>query len=239
MIKIGLDPGHGGSSSGTYSINTAKDGLFEKDFALDLCKRIHERLVEHGFKTVLTREKDIHPGDTSKRAQFCIKEKCDYAVSIHFNGFKNESASGTEIFVPHGEKYGNIETGYQIYLSKFFKLRTPFARANSYYDRNNIFDKKLNLSTKRFEAFSSKKDYFAFIRTCWESGLSADLLEICFLTNPEDFKTYTEKTDEIADAVARSIIEGFGKKWSPKLQNSEKIKPKIGRLRQNKIDVIR
>ena len=27
---IGLDAGHGGSSTGTYSVNTVKDGLFEK-----------------------------------------------------------------------------------------------------------------------------------------------------------------------------------------------------------------
>ena len=239
MFKIGLDPGHGGSSSGTYSINTDKDGLFEKDYALDLCLKIETILNEHGFETVLTRRTDINPGNVSKRAQICIDAKCDYAVSIHFNGFGTESANGTEVFVPYAEKYGNIEAGYQKYLSEYFKLRAPFARSSSYYDRNNIFDKKLNLSTKRFDAYDNQKDYFGFIRTAWENGLSADLLEVCFLTNPGDFKTYTEKTDEIASVIARSIIEGFGKKWEPKLAPSEKIEPKIKRLWKNRIDVIK
>ena len=239
MFKIGLDPGHGGSSSGTYSINTDKDGLFEKDYALDLCLKIEKILNEHGFETVLTRRTDINPGNVSKRAQICIDAKCDYAVSIHFNGFGTESANGTEVFVPYAEKYGNIEAGYQKYLSEYFKLRAPFARSSSYYDRNNIFDKKLNLSTKRFDAYDNQKDYFGFIRTAWENGLSADLLEVCFLTNPGDFKTYTEKTDEIASVIARSIIEGFGKKWEPKLAPSEKIEPKIKRLWKNRIDVIK
>ncbi len=27
--KMGIDAGHGGSSSGTYSVNSVKDGLFE------------------------------------------------------------------------------------------------------------------------------------------------------------------------------------------------------------------
>ena len=43
--------------------------------------------------------------------------------------------------------------------------------------------------------------------------LSADLLEVCFLTNAEDFKTYTEHKVEIADAIARSIVEGFKKTY--------------------------
>ena len=58
MPVIGLDAGHGGESSGTYSVNTANDGLFEKDFTLELVKAINSRLVEHGFKTVLTRTAD-------------------------------------------------------------------------------------------------------------------------------------------------------------------------------------
>ena len=32
---IGIDAGHGGDSSGTYTCNTVNDGLFEKDFALE------------------------------------------------------------------------------------------------------------------------------------------------------------------------------------------------------------
>lgn len=217
MITIGLDAGHGGSSSGTYSVNTPNDGLFEKDFALDLTKKVNARLVEHGFKTVLTRTTDINPGNVSKRAQICVNAKCDYAVSIHFNGFGSESANGTEVFVPYGETAAGIEAGYKKYLGIFFRERAPFARSNNYYNRNETFDKKLNPVTRRFDAVSDKKDYFGFIRTCWENGVSADLLEVCFLTNPNDFKTYTEKTDEIADAIARSIVEGFKQEWRPKL----------------------
>lgn len=237
MKIIGLDPGHGGDSSGTYSINTGKDGLFEKDFALDLCLRIEKILNEHGFKTVLTRRTDVNPGNVRERAR--LLKGCDYAVSIHFNGFEKESANGTEVFVPYAEKFGDIEAGYQKYLGKLFKLREPFARSSSYYNRNDIFDKKLNPETKRFEAFDNQKDYFGFIRTAWENGLSADLLEVCFLTNKKDFEMYTENVDLVASDIARSIIEGFGKEWKPKLAPSEKIIPKIGRLRTNRIDVIK
>lgn len=223
MPIIGLDAGHGGNSSGTYSVNTVKDGLFEKDYALELVKKIDSKLVEHGFKTVLTRTADINPGNVSRRAQICADAKCDYAVSIHFNGFENKSANGTEVFVPYGEEFANIEAGYKTALAKFFKERAPFARSNSYYDRNAVFDKKLNIVTKRFDAAANEKDYFGFIRTAWEQGLSADLLEICFLTNPEDFKTYTENIDAIADGIAKAIVEGFGVKYGKK----PKVKPNL------------
>lgn len=221
MITIGIDPGHGGSSSGTYSVNTPKDGLFEKDFTLELSKKVAERLDEHGFKTVLTRKTDINPGNVSKRAQMLIDAGCNYAVSIHFNGFGNESANGTEVFVPYKETGAGIEAGYQKYLAEFFRLRAPFARSSNVLDGNEIFDKKLNISTRKFEATANKNDYFGFIRTAWSKGLSADLLEVCFLTNPQDFKTYTENVDAIADAIARSIAEGYKVEWKPKANEKE------------------
>lgn len=212
-IIIGLDAGHGGTSSGTYSCNTTKDGLYEKDYALEVVKMVDKRLVEHGFKTVLTRTTDINPGNVSKRAQICVDGKCNYAVSIHFNGFSNQNAKGCEVFVPCAETSAGIEVGYYNYLGKFFSKRAPFARSNNYYNRNTTFDKKMSTETRKFGAQSNDKDYFGFVRTSWEKGLSADLLEICFLTNPEDFKTFTENKQAVSDAIARSIVEGFGKEW--------------------------
>jgi N-acetylmuramoyl-L-alanine amidase len=174
-VKIGLDAGHGGSSSGTYSINTTKDKLYEKDHSLELTKMVGERLEKNGFPVYYTRKTDINPGNVSERAKMCFSEGCRYAVSIHFNGFEKESANGVEVFVPHAEKAGGIEVGYYNYLGKFFTRRAPFARANNYSNRNDIFDKKINTQTRKFDAATSaKKDYFGFIRTAWEAGFSYD-----------------------------------------------------------------
>lgn len=220
-IKIGLDAGHGGSSSGTYSIDSTKDGLFEEHYALELVEMVSKRLIRHGFETVLTRKTDINPGDTSKRAKMLCDAGCNFCLSIHFNGFEDESANGTEVFVPYGEKGAGIEAGFQKYLGEFFKLRAPFARANSYYNKNDVFDKKLNLKTRKFGAYDSQKDHFGFVRTCWENGVSADLLEVCFLTNRKDFDTFIKYKGRIADAIARSICEGYKIEWKPE----EAVKP--------------
>lgn len=208
-VMIGLDAGHGGSSSGTYSINTAKDKLYEKDHCLELTKMVGERLLKNGFKVFYTRTTDVNPGTVSQRAKACVNAGCKYAVSIHFNGFDNVSANGTEVFVPYAEKAAGIESGYYKYLTEFFKERKPFARSNNYSNRNDTFDKKLDISTRKFAAYDDQKDYFGFIRTSWENGLSADLLEVCFLTNKGDFDTYVNNKKAIADAIARSIVEGY------------------------------
>ena len=244
-VVIGIDPGHGGNSSGTYSVNTVKDGLFERDFALEQALLIEKHLKRNGFGVVMTRRTDTNPGNVSKRAKICIDGKCDFALSIHFNGFGTESANGTEVFVPHSEETAVIESGFYKSLEKYFRKREPFARSNNYYNRDETFDKKLNVATKRFDAVSDKKDYFGFIRTCWEKGISADLLEICFLTNPNDFKIYIENREKIAEEIARDIVEGFGKKYifEDSFEEPEKViaKPKIAvkvRNGGNKRDVL-
>lgn len=215
-IVIGLDAGHGGSSSGTYSCNTTKDNMWEKDFTLELCKMVAERLKYNGFGVYMTRTTDINPGTVVERAEMCMKANCKYAVSLHFNGFEKESANGVEVFVPHAETGAGIEAGFSNYLGKFFKHRAPFAKSSAISNHNEIFDKKLNISTRKFEAATSaKKDYFGFIRTAWAKGFSYDLLEVCFLTNKNDFNTYMQNKAAIADAIARSIVEGYKKSYVP------------------------
>lgn len=211
MPKIGLDAGHGGSSTGTYTVE--KNNKYEKHYTLELCKLVKTRLEKNGFEVYMTRTTDTNPGTVSQRAQMCMKAGCGYAVSIHFNGFEDTKANGCEVFVPYGEKGAGIETGYYNYLGKFFKLRAPFARCYEYPNKATVFDKKLNVSTRKFDAVSPKQNYFGFIRTAWAKGYSYDLLEVCFLTNPQDFKTYTENTEAIADAIARSIVEGYKKTY--------------------------
>ena len=229
-VMIGLDAGHGGSSTGTYSINTTSNKLYEKDHCLELTKMIGERLLKNGFKVFYTRTTDVNPGTVDKRAKMCVDAGCKYAVSIHFNGFNSQSANGTEVFVPYKETAAGIEAGYYKYLTEFFKERKPFARSNNYSNRNETFDKKLNTVTRKFDATAEKNDYFGFIRTAWNSGLSADLLEVCFLTNETDFKTYSENKEAVADAVARSIVEGFGETYVETAEEKPAEKGKIYRV---------
>ena len=202
---IGIDAGHGGASSGTYTVNSVFDGLFEKDFALELALMVEEKLKNNDFTVVMSRREDKNPGTVLERAKKVVQSNVDFALSIHFNGFEKESAKGTEIFVPYKESAAGIESGLYEELKKYFSVREPFARSSDYYNRNSVFDKKLNTQKRRFDAVENKKDYFGFVRRCWESGISADLLEVCFLTNKADFNTYQQNKDKIADGIAKSV----------------------------------
>ena len=123
---IGIDPGHGGASSGTYSCNTTRDGLFEKDFALELSLMIEERLLKNGFGAELTRRTDINPGTVTERAAKMIQNGVDFALSVHFNGFGTENANGTEVFVPYGEHLAGIEAGfYDAMRSRNLRRKLP------------------------------------------------------------------------------------------------------------------
>ena len=210
MPKIGLDAGHGGSSSGTNSVGSQ----YEKYYTLELCKLVKTRLENNGFDVYMTRTTDTNPGNVSKRAEMCMAAGCGYAVSIHFNGANDATANGCEVFVPYGEKSAGIETGYYNYLGNFFKCRKPFAKCYKYPEKIEVFDKKINISTRKFDAVNTtNKNYFGFIRTAWVKGYSYDLLEVCFLTNQKDFETFTNNMGAVADAIARSIVEGYKKTY--------------------------
>lgn len=161
----------------------------------------------------MTRETDKFPGDVNKRAKMMIAADVDYALSIHFNGFSNPNANGCEVFVPYGESVAEIECGFYKELTKYFAPRIPFARSNDYYDRNKTFDKKMNIQTETFDKVKSGMDYFGFIRNCWKEGISADLLEICFLTNKKDFDNFINNKESIANGLAKSIVEAYNEKY--------------------------
>ncbi|HYC72009.1 MAG TPA: N-acetylmuramoyl-L-alanine amidase [Opitutaceae bacterium] len=103
---IVLDPGHGGTDSGTQN---EKLKLHEKTFTLDVAQRLRPLLEARGYKVVLTREKDtrFHSSpavDLPMRADFANKAKADLFVSIHFNALGNGDVHGIETyaFTPGG-----------------------------------------------------------------------------------------------------------------------------------------
>src|SRR5881394_406489 len=90
---IVLDPGHGGYDKGQVS----RYGN-EKDFALDVARKLRPLLQAKGLRVVMTREGDYFvPLDV--RAQIANAARDSIFVSIHFNATdRNPNATGFEIF---------------------------------------------------------------------------------------------------------------------------------------------
>jgi N-acetylmuramoyl-L-alanine amidase len=82
-----LDPGHGGASaSGASSANRGRSatGLLEKDLALDLARRVRDRLTAEQV-VVLTRDSDTNL-TLAARAEAARRLAADVFVSLHFSG---------------------------------------------------------------------------------------------------------------------------------------------------------
>lgn len=112
----------------------------------------------------------------------------NYVLEHHFNAIKTESVSdgatkGVEIYVT------NAETGTAV--------------------EKNIVDKIAALGLKNRGV--KKKDW-SLIKCIKNQGVSAALLEVCYIDDIDDMQIYTSKKKQIASAIADGIAEGFGLK---------------------------
>src|SRR5262249_31913487 len=88
-----LDPGHGGYDRGQVS----RYG-YEKDFALDVARKLRPLLQAKGLRVIMTREGDYFV-PLEVRAQIANSARDSIFVSIHFNGTNADpNATGFEIF---------------------------------------------------------------------------------------------------------------------------------------------
>jgi N-acetylmuramoyl-L-alanine amidase len=90
---IVLDPGHGGYDKGQVS----RYGC-EKDFALDVARKLRPLLQSKGLRVIMTREGDYFV-PLEVRAKIANSARNSIFVSIHFNGTNDDpAATGFEIF---------------------------------------------------------------------------------------------------------------------------------------------
>src|SRR5881296_82650 len=88
-----LDPGHGGYDKGQVS----RYGC-EKDFALDVARKVRPLLQAKGLRVIMTREGDYFV-PLEVRAKIANAARDSIFVSIHFNATNdNPNATGFEIF---------------------------------------------------------------------------------------------------------------------------------------------
>jgi N-acetylmuramoyl-L-alanine amidase len=88
-----VDPGHGGYDKGQVS----RYG-YEKDFALDVARKLRPSLQSKGLRVIMTREGDYFV-PLEVRAQIANKARDSIFVSIHFNASNDDrNATGFEIF---------------------------------------------------------------------------------------------------------------------------------------------
>lgn len=96
-IIVVIDAGHGGTDAGAIN----KDGITEKDLALQLVKKIKALNEDENLQIILTRDNDVF-SDPKQKAAFAKAQNADLFISVHLdNGPKEKwnTTSGMSVFV--------------------------------------------------------------------------------------------------------------------------------------------
>jgi N-acetylmuramoyl-L-alanine amidase len=99
---IVIDPGHGGIDPGAIG----QQGLKEKDVALDIARRLRNKLTQSGkYRVLLTREED-RKVYLKERVAFAKENQADLFISIHLNSVSAKPVNYVETyyFGPHTDQ---------------------------------------------------------------------------------------------------------------------------------------
>lgn len=191
---IVIDPGHGGIDGGTGD----KEGLLEKDINLDVSLKLKKELLVEGLKVIMTREKDQsleefsninssrYRRDLNARKTIINENDPLIFVSIHVNSSKKSGARGVKIYY-----YPTSFEGKELAESICESINI------------NVYEKYLKDDT--LEAEIIPEDYF-ILR---ETEFPGVLVEIGFITNPEDNKLLKDERYKmkVAFAIKKGIME--------------------------------
>ncbi len=211
-----LDPGHGGHDRGAVNRYGA-----EKNYNLDICRRMRPYLREAGLRVVITRQGDQFIPLEKRPAiatQLQREDPGTIFVSMHFNasGERVSAATGYEIFTltPRG-----APNSHDAYLTRRSFSAEPGHRMDhaSQALAASIYHAMLG----RLPMFDRgmKRARFAVLR---RATTPAVLVEGGFMSNPRDAKLMTDEKwrERLAESIAQGII-GFAQlsrnKTPPKL----------------------
>ena len=198
-----LDPGHGGHDRGAVNRYGA-----EKNYNLDICRRIRPYLREAGLRVVITRQGDQFIPLEKRPAiatQLQREDPGTIFVSIHFNasGERRSAATGYEIFTLTPRGAPNSHDAYLTRRSfsaepghRFDHASTALSAAiyHAMIGRLPMFDRGM------------KRARFAVLR---RATTPAVLVEGGFMSNPRDAKLMTDDKwrERLAESIAQGIIE--------------------------------
>lgn len=231
LQTVVIDPGHGGKDPGCVSRDKK---VYEKDIVLDVAKRLRNKIVTYysnEVKVVMTRDTDVFV-ELENRAVIANKANANLFISIHVNAVdKGTAANGYSIHcLGQSQKKGNdlysknlelvkrenavimlednYETKYQGYnpndpqSSIIFSLMQNAHLGNSLSFAEEVANAMGNRPIKNSRGVS--QDPFWVL---WRTAMPSVLIEIGFITNPDDLATMT--TQEGRDGIAENIFKAF------------------------------
>ena len=199
-----IDPGHGGRDVGAQGTG----GSLEKDVVLTLAQRIESELKSK-YKVTLTRSGDYHL-DIPRRTDVANHLNADVFISIHTGGSFQHNAAGILIYYFLGSSTAAATTGSSFgkppadddNQADWDRLQLKHVESSRLLARSlkEQIDSRLN--------FSSSKILTAPVLVLRGADMPAILIEIGYLSNPEEEKKLQD--DRILNNIARAISNGIG-----------------------------
>ena len=212
--KILIDPGHGGSDTGTIG----PSGYQEKDLVLDIAKRLGKLIEEQlGSEVVFTRQDDSYvPLET--RTAVANQQEADLFLSIHANSSRSPRARGVETY------YLNFTTDAdalevaarenaisQERISQLQGLVQKIALAEK-VDESKEFATHVQAKVWKTQAVQNRKVADRGVKKApfvvlIGANMPSALAEIAFLSNPAEEKLL--KTAEHRQKIAEALYAGI------------------------------
>ena len=230
LSTIVIDPGHGGNDPGCIS---ADKKTYEKTIALDISKRLAQKIGETlpGVKVILTRSNDTFV-TLSGRADIANDIGADLFISIHVNAqAKGSTASGYSIHcLGQSSKEGNdlfsknlelckrensvilleddYKTRYQGFDPSDPQSYILFSlMQNAHLEHSLVFAEDVANAMKGGPITRSRgvsQDPFWVL---WRTTMPSVLVEVGFMTNPNDLKTL--RSPEGRDRIAANLLKAI------------------------------
>lgn len=191
-----IDAGHGGKDSGTIG----RGGLFEKDVALDLARRVRAKLRDEDLRVVLTRDADIFL-DLDERSRIAAKWRADVFVSLHLNASPDPAASGIETYVLTKPGRPSTNASDQRPSARY----TP-CLGNHFDVASAVLGFQLQRRALTHSAAEDRGLRHARFAVLRDTACAAALVECGFLSNRGEEKKM--RLDGYLDSVAEGVARG-------------------------------
>ena len=236
--RVVIDAGHGGKDPGAIGKNSK-----EKDIALNVALMVGE-YIKTNFKdieVIYTRSSDVFI-ELFERAKIANEKKADLFISIHCNSAESTKPFGTETWVMGIAKSqanlrvaqkenavilqeGNYQKNYDNFDPNSPESYIIFSLFQSAYR-----DQSIAFATKVQNQFTNNLQRHdrgvkeAGLLVLWRTTMPSVLVELGFISNPEEEKFLSSKEGQ--EKLAKSILKAF-KEYKADMEKDEKANTEI------------
>ena len=209
LRTVVIDPGHGGADEGAHG----PTGANEKAITMSVARRLKGSLEARlGVRVILTRDGDASVG-LDERAAVANNNKADLFISLHANASVRPSVTGAEVFYLSLDEYGDEAQRAMSAAGEALPVFgggtrdievVPWRLAQArHIERSGAFARLLETALRERVTMSPRALMQAPLRVLVGANMPAVLIEIGFITNPQ------QETQLQGDAHQNALVQGI------------------------------